>query len=94
MTGLIEAFSMEGDDVEEKDVMLSVDEAKEKKEKFDDRELGRELSGEDPDDGLSIWNCSKVGVGVIPVTLERRAKISSVSSLSLDARSSCAFVRP
>lgn len=52
-TGLIEAFSIEGDDVEDKDVMLSVEEAREKKEKFDDRELGRELSGEDTDDRLS-----------------------------------------
>lgn len=52
-TGLIEAFSIEGDDVEDTDVMLSVEEAKEKKEKFDDRELGRELSGEDSDDRLS-----------------------------------------
>jgi len=54
VTGLIEAFSIKGDEVEEEDVMLSVEEAKEKKEKFDDRELGRELSGEDPDEGLSI----------------------------------------
>lgn len=82
------------EDAEDTEDMLSSDEENENPDTFEERELGRELSGEVGEIGSVMWNEPRVGVGETMVVLEIMLNISSASSSSWsDSSNCCARVR-